>query len=109
MSSTDSGLGWARASSPGVERRARVSRPSCVAAEVLDREALGGDGAAHKEESVLGMIHLDLAKYHETCRWSYITWTHPPLLRFDTSVHDVASGLFHLRAAADCGTMQGGN
>ena len=68
VSSADSALGWGREPSPEVVRRARVSRPSCVAAEVLDREALGEDGVAHREESVLGMIHLDLARYHESCR-----------------------------------------
>ena len=30
-----------------------------------------------------------------------------PLHRFDADVQDIASALFHLRAAADCGNMQG--
>ena len=46
-------------------------------------------------ESVLGQIHLDLAKYHESCR-------------FDTDQMDKEAAVFHLKAAADCGNIQGG-
>merc|ERR1711990_30763 len=73
----------------GGSRPLRVSRPSCVSAEMVERRA----SSMVEDNSVLGLIHLDLAKYHETCR-------------FDADVQDIASALFHLRAAADCGNMQ---
>jgi len=73
-------------------RLPRVSRPSCVTAEVYKMHNEDMDGQSYKADSVLGLIHLDLAKYHETCR-------------FDAAVHDISSALFHLRAAADCGNM----
>jgi len=44
-------------------------------------------------DSVLGSIHLDLAVYHETCR-------------FDANVQDKNSAHFHLKNAADCGNQQ---
>ena len=40
-----------------------LHRKSCVSAEVAEREEEEGE-----EESVLGRIHLDLARYHEACR-----------------------------------------
>ena len=78
-SSQDSALGWQRSKdgdddddnddegrlcSQGGSKQLKVSRPSCVSAEMVERQA------SHQEEdnSVLGLIHLDLAKYHETCR-----------------------------------------
>ena len=76
-SSQDSALGWRRSKdgdddnddegrlcSQGGSKQLKVSRPSCVSAEMVERQA------SHQEEdnSVLGLIHLDLAKYHETCR-----------------------------------------
>jgi len=75
----------------GDELRARIdrqSRPSCISAEIqqLQREE-------EQRDSVLGQIHLDLAKYHETCR-------------FNADVLDTESALFHLKAAADCGNLQ---
>jgi len=73
-------------------RLPRISRPSCVTAEVYKMHNEDMDGQSSKTDSVLGLIHLDLAKYHETCR-------------FDANVHDISSALFHLRAAADCGNM----
>ena len=45
-------------------RPLRVSRPSCVSAEMVERQA----SSMVEDNSVLGLIHLDLAKYHETCR-----------------------------------------
>eukprot|EP00088_Acartia_fossae_P000553 TRINITY_DN10225_c1_g1_i4.p1 TRINITY_DN10225_c1_g1~~TRINITY_DN10225_c1_g1_i4.p1 ORF type:complete len:848 (-),score=112.71 TRINITY_DN10225_c1_g1_i4:515-3031(-) len=68
-------------------RVGRQSRPSCVSAEILQVQAAGAE-----EESILGQIHLDLAKYHETCR-------------FDEAELDSESAVFHLRAAADCGNL----
>ena len=77
-SSQDSALRWRRSkdgdddnddegrlcSQGGGSKQLKVSRPSCVSAEMVERQA------SHQEEdnSVLGLIHLDLAKYHETCR-----------------------------------------
>lgn len=46
--------------------------------------------------SVLGQIHLDLAKYHEMQRF-----TKP-----DSVGYDQDAALFHLRHAADCGNLQ---
>jgi len=65
----------------------RVSRPSSVSAEKSLRESGQLSGV---EESILGFVHLDLAVYHENCR-------------FDTNIQDELSAHFHLRAAADCG------
>ena len=93
-SSTDSALGWGgkrEVKEVKVIRPPRVSRPSCISAEVLERKV---SHVGHHVESVLGRVHLDLAKYHETCR-------------FDASVQDTASALFHLKAAADCGNLAG--
>merc|ERR1719334_604907 len=105
VSSTDSALGWGVRRMSGYQGQSswetgevglsnkRVSRPSCVMAEVADRKISVIKGTEHENESILGQIHLELAKYHET-------------ERFDTSFHDTESALFHLRAAADCGNMQ---
>jgi len=73
-------------------KKPRVSRPSCVSAEVMQMKTLDADGQQQQAESILGLIHLDLAKYHELCR-------------FDASFQDTKSALFHLKAAADCGNM----
>ena len=80
-SSQDSALGWSRSKdgddnagddnnkerlcAQGGSRPLRVSRPSCVSAEMVERQALCQE---EDDNSVLGLIHLDLAKYHETCR-----------------------------------------
>jgi len=44
-------------------------------------------------DSVLGMVHLELAKYHEICRFT------------DDGTYDKSTALFHLTAAADCGVV----
>lgn len=44
-------------------------------------------------DSVLGMVHLELAKYHEMCRFT------------DDGKYDKSTALFHLKAAADCGVV----
>jgi len=75
----------------GDQLRARIerqSRPSCISAEIQQLMT-----EEEQRDSVLGQIHLDLAKYHETCR-------------FNADVLDIESALFHLKAAADCGNMQ---
>ena len=45
------------------------------------------------DESILGMVHFELAKYHEMCRFS------------ENGVYDKRTALFHLKAAADCGIV----
>jgi len=67
-------------------RMDRLSRPSCISAEIVQLES-------EEAESILGRIHLDLAKYHETCR-------------FDINEMDTESAVFHLKASADCGNLQ---
>eukprot|EP00092_Neocalanus_flemingeri_P024251 GFUD01026300.1.p1 GENE.GFUD01026300.1~~GFUD01026300.1.p1 ORF type:complete len:702 (+),score=228.46 GFUD01026300.1:124-2229(+) len=67
----------------------RVARPSSVSA--LNALKLSGL-IPESEESVLGSIHLDLAVYHETCR-------------FNANIQDKNSAHFHLKAAADCGNQ----
>ena len=39
------------------------------------------------------MVHLELAKYHEVCRFT------------DDGTYDKEAALFHLKAAADCGVV----
>ena len=78
-SSQDSALGWRNNNKEEEEeeergrltthgnnnnRPLRVSRPSCVSAEVVERR----EALEEEDNSVLGLVHLDLAKYHETCR-----------------------------------------
>ena len=76
-SSQDSALGWRSNKEEEEEERGRlttqgnnnnrplrVSRPSCVSAEVVERR----EALEEEDNSVLGLVHLDLAKYHETCR-----------------------------------------
>jgi len=83
-------------------RLARVSRPSCVFREVERRKLTNAcqcddivqvDNCDCEGDSVLGQIHLDLAKYHECCR-------------FDMDHMDLAAAIFHLRSSADCGNLQ---
>ncbi len=51
------------------------------------------DDALVHDDSVLGNVHLDLAKYHELRRFT------------DDGTYDKAAALFHLRCAADCGVI----
>ena len=51
------------------DRLDRVSRPSCVSGEVARK--LSSLVKEHTD-SVLGQIHLDLAQYHETCRYTAV-------------------------------------
>jgi len=64
----------------------RVSRPSSVTAEMKLKQS--GE-LLESAESILGCVHLDLAVYHENCR-------------FDANIQDERSAHFHLKAAADC-------
>ena len=45
------------------------------------------------DDCVLGNVHLDLAKYHEICRF------------VDDGAYDKAAALFHLKCAAECGVI----
>jgi len=66
-----------------------ISRASNVSAEVTRKQ---GEDVGEAKQSVLGCIHLDLAIYHETCR-------------FDVNIQDTVSAHFHLKSAADCGNL----
>ena len=46
------------------------------------------------DDSVLGNVHLDLARYHELCRFT------------EDGTYDKEAALFHLCCAADCGVIQ---
>ena len=70
------------------------SRPSCVIAEVEARKKW--DSTHLTGGSVLGRIHLDLAKYHEMDRFT----------KADSEGYDHAAALYHLRHAADCGDLE---
>jgi len=72
------------------ERLDKKSRPSCVLGEMARKLS---SLVHHHSDSVLGQIHLDLAQYHETCR-------------FDANIQDKSSAHFHLKAAADCDNKQ---
>lgn len=67
-------------------------RPSCVNLEVQLRKSLlmrntGG--------SILGQIHLDMAKYHELGRFAP-----------DDNSRNMEAALYHLRHGADCGVLE---
>ena len=84
----------------------RKARSTCVMAEMKARKKLWEEDNCKEEEdnkslqytggSVLGQIHLDLAKYHEMQRF-----TKP-----DQEGYDKEAALFHLRHAADCGNLE---
>ncbi len=61
------------------------ARPSNLQAEI-NRPVIHDD-------SVLGQVHLALAKYHEVCRFT------------DDGSYDQEAALFHLNAAANCGIV----
>ena len=82
------------------------ARASCVVAEVEARKKLweAEEEDENRDErrkqrtggSVLGQIHLDLAKYHEMQRF-----TQP-----DSTGYDRMAALYYLRHAADCGHLE---
>ncbi|EFX89875.1 hypothetical protein DAPPUDRAFT_299989 [Daphnia pulex] len=85
----------------------KKTRSSCVMAEVEARKKLweaeeeeGDDTDERRKQktggSLLGQIHLDLAKYHEMQRF-----TEP-----DSTGYDREAALYHLRHAADCGNLE---
>ena len=63
--------------------------------EDLDIENEENDSCRRTGGSVLGQIHLDMAKYHEIQRF-----TKP-----EQEGYDKEAALFHLRHAADCGNL----
>lgn len=63
----------------------KKARPSNLSAEVLRY--------SNHDDSILGQVHLYLAKYHELCRFT------------EDGTYDKEAALFHLRAAADCGII----
>uniref|UniRef100_A0A646QD63 Eukaryotic elongation factor 2 kinase n=1 Tax=Hemiscolopendra marginata TaxID=943146 RepID=A0A646QD63_9MYRI len=73
----------------------KLSRPSCVHREIEMRKLREDASRSKTGGSVLGQIHLDLAKYHEMCRFTSVNGS-----------YDKASALFHLQHAADCGNLE---
>ena len=86
-SSDDSGVENAREMVSFQEVLQNKAMPSSVA-------AIKTQGMNLSDDCVLGNVHLDLAKYHEICRF------------VDDGCYDKAAALFHLRCAADCGVIQ---
>ena len=62
------------------------SKPSNVAAQA------GSHKPSH-DESHLGKVHLELARYHEVCRFT------------DDGTYDVDAAMFHLKCSAQCGIV----
>ncbi|XP_065348223.1 eukaryotic elongation factor 2 kinase-like isoform X2 [Cloeon dipterum] len=69
---------------------ARKSKPSCIQPPNPDELEVP------MKDSVLGLVHLELCRYHELCRF-----TNPDSPSYD---HDAA--LFHLEYAARCGIQE---
>lgn len=66
----------------------KKARPSNVAAQKME------DREEHEhDDSILGQVHLDMAKYHEICRFT------------DDGIYDRDAAFFHLKCAADCGIV----
>ncbi|XP_067143407.1 eukaryotic elongation factor 2 kinase-like [Centruroides vittatus] len=75
---------------------ARKSRPSCVLHEIEIRKLQEANGNNQSGASVLGEIHIEMAKYHELGRFT-------PDGKDD---YDHESALFHLEHAANCGNLE---
>ena len=69
------------------EKLERIAKPSNLSAELLS--------PVNHDDSILGQIHLQLAKYHEVCRFSMS----------NDGKYDREAALFHLQAAAECGIV----
>lgn len=67
------------------ENLQRKARPSNLSAEVMRH--------SEHDNSILGQVHLALAKYHEVCRFT------------EDGCYDREAARFHLRAAAECGIV----
>ncbi|XP_076326442.1 eukaryotic elongation factor 2 kinase-like isoform X2 [Tachypleus tridentatus] len=75
---------------------ARKSRPSSVLNEVQLRKLMENTDNIKSVISVLGQVHLEMAKYHELGRF----------LTEDAEEYDHGAALFHMQHAADCGIME---
>jgi len=64
----------------------RIAKPSNLSAELLTQ--------FNHDDSILGQVHLALAKYHECYRFGNTDGT-----------YDREAALFHLKAAAECGIV----
>ena len=64
----------------------RMAKPSNLSAELLIQ--------SNHDDSILGHVHLELAKYHEFGRFSN-----------GDDFYDREAALFHLKAAAECGIV----
>lgn len=67
------------------ERIRKKSKPANLSAELMIPK--------NHDDSILGQVHLALAKYHEVCRFT------------DDGTYDREAALFHLKAAAECGIV----
>ena len=83
----------------------RKARSTCVMAEMKARKKVWLEENCkddkeqsnnHTGGSVLGQIHLDMAKYHEMQRFT----------KADQEGYDKEAALFHLRHSADCGNLE---
>ncbi|XP_013394430.1 eukaryotic elongation factor 2 kinase isoform X1 [Lingula anatina] len=74
----------------------QLSRPSCVIHEIQRRHTCNG---TRMDDSVLGQVHHELAKYHEIGRFSTNGDTFNPEV-------DWHAALFHEEIAAQCGVME---
>ena len=70
------------------DRLAQKAKPSNLSAELMHCD--------NHDDSILGQVHLALAKYHEVCRFT------------DDGTYDKEAAMFHLKAAADCGIVAAG-
>ncbi|XP_035228902.1 eukaryotic elongation factor 2 kinase-like [Stegodyphus dumicola] len=74
---------------------ARKSRPSCVQNEIQIRELQNDNENKKFGNSVLGQIHMDLAKYHEIGRFTP-----------ENKDYDHEAAFYHLKQAARCGNLE---
>ncbi|XP_066292009.1 eukaryotic elongation factor 2 kinase-like isoform X1 [Branchiostoma lanceolatum] len=95
--------------------RRQVSRPSCVTLEVnfrrmslIQGQLTGGSVLGEKnprvckEGSILGRVHLEMAKYHENGRFA----PQQGLNMLHQEEVDWDSAIFHLEKAAVCGVLE---
>ncbi|CAH1274478.1 EEF2K [Branchiostoma lanceolatum] len=95
--------------------RRQVSRPSCVTLEVnfrrmslIQGQLTGGSVLGEKnprvckEGSILGRVHLEMAKYHENGRFA----PQEGLNMLHQEEVDWDSAIFHLEKAAVCGVLE---
>lgn len=76
---------------------AQRARPSCVLGEVQLRQ-LGQQLPATQSRSVLGQIHLEMARCHQTGRFG--------AEEDEEGDYDQEAAVFHLEQAAQCGALE---